>query len=437
MSSIRRQLLAALLAAVVVAGCLSAIAVYYRVLSEAGALFDYQLRQIALSLRDQARDGFMGSGATAYSDDVDFAIEIRSEDGARLYYSRSRVMLPLAAQTGYATVDTDLGIWRLYTLRERGLTLRVAQPVPLRDRLAAQAALRSLMPFLLLVPLLAALVWFAVKHALKPLETVASAVKARSPASLQALPNTRVPEEIKPVVSALNDLLERLARALETQRAFVADAAHELRTPLTALSLQIQLVERAANEAERAAALDALKQGFARATRLVEQLLTLAREEPEIRNRQVVDVDLGVIAADVVAAYAPIAEKNGIDLGMTQQDPQLTFAAEEHSIRMLISNLVDNALRYTPRHGHVDVSAIQTEQGIVIEVSDDGPGVPPDERDRVFDRFYRHAGTEAPGSGLGLAIVRSVAQRHSAKISLDTGLRGSGLTARVAFPKSS
>ena len=387
---------------------------------------------MALSLRDQAFDGLAGIGAANYSEDVDFAIGIRSEDGIRLYYSRSRVALPLPAQSGYTTVDTELGPWRLYTVQQRGFTLRVAQPMQLRNRLAAQAALRTLTLFLLPVPLLAALVWFAVTRGLKPLEAVATAVKSRSPASLHPLPDTRVPDEIRPVISALNGLLARLSRALETQRAFVADGAHELRTPLAALSLQIQLVERAPDAAERAEALVTLKQGLVRATHLVEQLLTLARQEPEATHGRTSDVDVGSIAAEVVAAYAPLAESNGIDLGLAHRDTGLILSAEEDAVRTLASNLVDNALRYTPRAGHVDVSALRTKEGIVLEVSDDGPGIPPDERERVFDRFYRPAGAAAPGSGLGLAIVRSIAERHGAKINLDSGPGGDGLTVRVS-----
>src|SRR5437868_8320817 len=203
-------------------------------------------------------------------------------------------------QRGHSTVNTAAGAWRIYTLQEPGFTVSVAQPMSLRTDLAVRAALRTLTPFLLLVPLLAALVWVSVTQGLKPLGVVADAVKARSPAALYPLNEEAVPIELKPVTSSLNDLLARLTRALESQRAFVADAAHALRTPLTALRLQIQLAERACEPLERTAAFDTLKQGVDRATHLVEQLLTLARHEPEAGGRAAGEIDPGALAADAV-----------------------------------------------------------------------------------------------------------------------------------------
>ncbi|MGZ5230196.1 MAG: ATP-binding protein [Burkholderiales bacterium] len=436
MRSIRRELLGGLLGSVLLAAAIAGAAVYYKAQDEAGALLDYQLRQMALSLRDQALHGGGTIGPPAFGDDFDFAIEIQTPDGARIQYSQSRVRFPSSTGGGHATFDTPDGAWRMYTLQQRDFSVRVAQPMSVRNELAAKAALRTLTPFILLVPLLGLLVWFAVTRGLRPLSVVADAMKARSPSSLHGLDERSVPQEIRPVTSALNDLLARLTRALETQRAFIADAAHALRTPLTALRLQIQLAERASDPAERAAAFETLKQGVDRTTHLVEQLLTLARHEPEAANRALSEVDLGELAADVVAAYAQLAEDQSIDLGLTQRDPHVVVHGERDALRTLLSNLVDNALRYTGRSGRVDVAALQTQQGPALEVTDNGPGIPSDERVRVFDRFYRRPGTDVPGSGLGLAIVQRIAERHGAKVSLDSGPAGRGLTARVKFAAS-
>jgi two-component system OmpR family sensor kinase len=321
----------------------------------------------------------------------------------------------------------------MYALRSGGLSIQVAQPVRVRDELAARAAWRTIAPFILLLPLLGLLVWIAVTRALRPLESVANAVKTRSPRSLDPLPEQRLPEEIRPVVSALNDLLPQLARALEIQRAFIADAAHELRTPLTAVRLQLQLAERARDDVERAAAFESLRNGLDRTTHLVEQLLTLAREEPDGAMHQSTEVDLTALAADVVSTLSPFAENRSIDLGLARSEPGLIVHGEREALRTLLSNLVDNALRYTPAGGRVDVSAFRAPEGVVLEVSDTGPGIPPDERARVFDRFYRRGGADLPGSGLGLAIVRSVAERHGATVTLADGPDGRGLTARVVF----
>jgi two-component system OmpR family sensor kinase len=433
MTSIRRQLLAALLASVLVAGAVAAVAVYYTAQNEAGILLDYQLRQMALSLRDQALHEGGAVHAPQFDNEFDFAIDIRSEDGSGVRYSRSRVDLPFTGHRGHATVDTPSGSWRMYTLSEQGFTVRVAQPTYLRDDLAVSAALRTMMPFLLLVPMLALLVWAAVTRGLRPLESVAHAVKSRSADSLRPLDEAQVPQEIKPVVSSLNDLLARLTRALELQRAFVADAAHALRTPLTALNLQIQLAERAHSADERDAAFATLKDGVTRATHLVEQLLTLARHEPEAAGRSTTQIDLGELASEVVAAYAPLAEAKDVDLGLTRRDENLVVPGERDALVTLLSNLVDNALRYTPGGGRVDVAAIRTDESAVLEVSDNGPGIAPEERERVFDRFYRAGGTDVAGSGLGLAIVRNIAARHGAQVKLAEGPEGMGLTARVGF----
>jgi two-component system, OmpR family, sensor kinase len=432
MKSIRRELLVALTAAVLVAGCIAALIVYHRVRQETGELLDYQLRQMALAVRKETVQGHGNFEPPPYG--LDYAIQISSGDGLELYYSRSRVRLPSITDSGYARVDTPEGPWRVYTQRERGVAVQVAQPIGVREQLAARAAWRTILPFVLLLPLLAITVWLAVTRGLQPLNTVAAAVKARSPASLEPLPDGRVPDELKPLVHALNDLLPRLSRALEMQRAFVADAAHELRTPLTALRLQLQLAERAKDEAERTEAYVALRHGLDRATHLVEQLLTLAREEPSNAPRQTGDVDLGALASEVVGTHAAFAEARTIDLGVARHESDVAVRGDVDALRTLLSNLVDNALRYTPPGGQVDVCVYRGDEGAVAEIVDTGPGIPAAERTRVFDRFYRRSGSDTPGSGLGLAIVKSIADRHGARVALDESPEGRGLRARVVFP---
>jgi two-component system OmpR family sensor kinase len=245
------------------------------------------------------------------------------------------------------------------------------------------------------------------------------------------------------LVHALNGLLARLNRALGAQRAFIADAAHELRSPLTAVHLQAQLAERAASDAERAAALAELRAGLERATHLVEQLLTLAREEPGVSERPFAPVNLDELARHVIAEYAPIAAARHVDLGMVDRngpDSDAVISGDAAGLRALLSNLVDNAVRYTPAGGRVDV-ALRREQGdAVLSVRDSGPGIPESERARVFDRFYRlpEAGAAGiAGSGLGLAIVKRVAERHDAAVALGPGLGqpgGEGLGVTVRLP---
>jgi two-component system OmpR family sensor kinase len=262
---------------------------------------------------------------------------------------------------------------------------------------------------------------------------MAAALGRRTPGSLDALPQRGLPVEIRPLVQAVNDLLTRLARALESQKAFVADAAHELRTPLTAVQLQIQLAERAQTDDERKAAFAQLKQGQARAAHLVLQLLTLARQEPGVAAQALVPVDLAQVVPLVVSEYAPLAAERNIDLGVGESR-QASVYGDLEALRVMLGNLVDNALRYTPPGGTVDVALRSRDGCAVIEVSDTGPGVPEEDRQRVFDRFYRRDTAHSAGSGLGLAIVKNIAVRHHAGIVLEDRVPGPGLRVTVTFP---
>ena len=231
----------------------------------------------------------------------------------------------------------------------------------------------------------------------------------------------------------MDDLLARLARALESQKAFVADAAHELRTPLTAVQLQIQLAERAKTDDERQVAFAKLKQGQLRAAHLVQQLLTLARQEPGVASQPHSAVDLAEVARLVVSEHAPLASDRNIDLGISQEE-RATISGDFEALRVMLGNLVDNALRYTPPGGTVDVALRLGAGAAVMEISDTGPGIPEEDRQRVFDRFYRREATNIAGSGLGLAIVKNIADRHHAGIVLENRVPGPGLRVSVSFP---
>jgi len=433
MTSIRRRLLLGLLAVVLCAGLIAAFGVYLQARREANELFDYQLKQMALSLRDQTFNPFATAEPPELGEEFDFVIQVWGRDGARLYYSHPHPALPNRARLGYETLATPDGLWRVFSLQQRGLTFQVAQPMSVRNELAATAALRTLTPFLLLLPALGLLVWITVGRGLRPLEAMARAVKARTPMALHPLPESGVPLEIQPLVESLNDLLHRLDRTLGAQRQFVADAAHELRTPLTALRLQIQLAERAATAEERTAAFATVKEGLTRAAHLVDQLLTLARQEPDVAERPLETVDLDGLAREVIAEYMLLATSKTIDLGMARSEA-VTINGDRDGLRVMLGNLVDNAVRYTPDGGKIDVSVFAGAEGIVVEVADNGPGIAAADHARVFDRFYRGAEKGMPGSGLGLAIVKNIAERHHARVILAGGLDNRGLAVRVIFP---
>ncbi|HOG04299.1 MAG TPA: ATP-binding protein, partial [Accumulibacter sp.] len=432
MKSIRHQLLVALLSAISLTTLLGALATYRTARAEANAMFDYHLRQLALSLRNQVFQNGPGRDFRMEEDAQDFSVQIWSPDGTRIYLSHPRQELPRQTPIGFATIDSGHGQWRVFGMQQGGQTIQVAQPMLLRDQLALAAALRTVAPFLLMLPMLGVLIWVVVGRGLRPLDAVARAVSTRTPVALDPLPHERVPSEVLPLLLALNDLLARLKRALDAQREFIADAAHELRTPLAALSLQVQLAERAADSASRAEAFAEVKGGLKRATHAVQQLLTLARQEPGGGERALAAVKLADLVAGVIAEHSPLAEARRIDLGATPTTGEPVVDGEEEALRILVGNLVSNAVRYTPPGGKVDVAVADGAEGPRIEVCDSGPGIPVDERERVFDRFYRRAQNDEAGSGLGLAIVRRIAERHRASVVLDTAPLG-GLRARVQF----
>jgi two-component system OmpR family sensor kinase len=440
MSSLRARLLAWLLGAVVLLGAAGGWIVYQSALAEADAFFDYHLRQTALILRDQPVEYLLAPQIPSSDAAYDFVVQVWSLDGVRVYLSRPHAVLPQVTTLGLATVTTSEGRWRVYGVQALTKVIQVAQPMSVRRERAAQLALQTLRPFALLLPVLAILIWLAVGRALQPLQRVTALVKARHVHTLDPLPDAQLPDEVQPLVAALNELLERLRAALERERAFLADAAHELRTPLTALHLQTGTLARASGEAERSAAMAGLTAGVQRVIHLVEQLLSLARQEPRAASTAVA-VRLDDVAREVVAELVPLADAGGIDLGVSAAQP-VSVTGDPDALRTLLRNLVDNAVRYTPAGGRVDVNveapAAPAPHGAAsaarLVVTDDGPGIPAAERARVFDRFYRRAGAATPGSGLGLAIVQTIAAAHGATVALSDGPGGKGLTVTVLFP---
>ena len=432
MQSIRSRLLAWLIGSVVLAGAIQAAVLYNVALREANELFDYHMQQQALALRDQVMVLGDEEALVQADEDFEFVIQIWRADGERLYRSRPRSALPQLAALGFADLATPDGLWRTFGVQSRGRVIQVAQRMNVRRGMAADAALRTLVPLGIIVPLLAMLVWLGVARAMRPLDATARAVAARNASALDPLPAEPLPDELRPLIGALNGLLARLGESIAAQRAFIGDAAHELRSPLTALRLQAQLLERAGSESERAAAASALTAGIDRATHLVGQLLELASLEPDSASHRFTSVSLDALAKDAVAMQAGVAAERGVDLGLAPSEP-VQVHGDAASLAILLRNLVDNAVRYTPPGGRVDVAVGVQDGAPVLSVSDTGPGIPAEDRERVFDRFYRVPGSGESGSGLGLAIARRIAELHAARITL-ADAPGGGLRASVAFP---
>jgi signal transduction histidine kinase len=434
MNSIRVRLLLALLAMLALTALLMGGLAYRSVLAETEALFDYQLRQMALSLRDQGEIAPDQASALA-DEDLDFVVQIWTVDGRAIYASRAHSALPARALLGLADVSAGGQTWRTFSVATRERVIQVAQPALIRQRLAANAALRSVLPLLLLAPVIALVGWWLASFTLQPLRAVAAGVRERDAGSLAPLPTDGLPDEVAPLVSALNSLLQRLAVSLDTQRAFVADAAHELRSPLTALKLQVQLLQRTNDDATRAEATTTLAAGIDRAARLVEQLLALARSEPGAPATAPQALDLSELVREAVADTVPQARARGTEFELFADTP-VPLSGDKAALGALARNLADNAVRYAPPGSRVELRVTLEAGQPTLQVDDAGPGIPPAERERVFDRFYRRGNNDEAGSGLGLAIVRSVAAQHGAQVTLGDSALG-GLCVRVRFPLAS
>ncbi|MDA8225285.1 MAG: ATP-binding protein [Betaproteobacteria bacterium] len=434
MNSIRRRLLTSLLLMLTLALLVGDYTTWRVAREEADESLDYQMREMAISL-------FHGDFASMRKDidpEENAAILVEIFDAATrqpIYRSSPDALLPAPHTEGYSQVRSGGQLWREYSVSRRQRIYEVAQPMAIRDRIAKNSALRVSLPFLVTLPVIGLMTWWIVTRGLVPLQQLAGWVNYRKPDSLEPCPRQDMPEELGPLVQAINSLLERLRRAFESQHAFVADAAHELRTPLAALTLQIQLSERARDEAERLQSLGELKAGVARATHLVEQLLMLARSESVGERDVITRVDLSRLARKVLARHLMLAEAGGIDLGMLAEQPVAVVDGDEEALGLLLDNLVENAIRYTPAGGRIDVSTGVHGHICWIEVADSGPGIPEEEYARVFDRFYRIPGSNKPGTGLGLAIVRAIAQRHQAQLDLTRAAAG-GLGVRVSFAQA-
>ena len=437
--SLRGRLLWFLLAAITIAAVAQATIAYRTALHDADQIFDYHMQQMALSLRsstplsnDEAR---ARQEAESAGGNDDMVVQMWSPDGAQMFHSVSRARLPQRAVLGFSNVRANSTTYRVFSIQTSNQTVQVAQDLAVRRNMAGNLALRTLGPIAVMMPILMLVVWWVVSGSLQPVARVRSQVASRQADDLSPVSDTGLPDEVRPLVQELNLLFGRVRTAFEAQQHFVADAAHELRTPLAALRLQAQSLDRADTPEARQVAVSRLTAGIDRATRLVEQLLILARQEAtaaEGAATKTRPVDLADLARRTAADLAGVAAAKGVDLGLQQADPA-SVDGQPDALQILLRNLVDNAVKYTPGGGTVDISVLSGAGTVAVQVEDSGPGIPPEERERVFDRFYRVAGSEAAGSGLGLAIIKAIAERHGASLVLGQSERLGGLAASVTF----
>ena len=434
--SLRGRLLWFLLAAITIAAVAQASIAYRTALNDADQIFDYHMQQMALSLRSRVplTSTEDANADTPISGNDDLVVQVWSPDGVRVFRSASHAHLPQRAVLGFSNVRANGTTYRIFSIQTDNQTVQVAQDLAVRRSMASNLALRTLGPIAVMMPILMLVVWWVVSGSLEPVARVRKQVASRQADDLSPVSEAGLPDEVRPLVQELNLLFGRVRTAFDAQQHFVADAAHELRTPLAALKLQVQSLERSDSPDAKRVAVARLTAGIERATRLVEQLLVLARQEASAAGgapRQPVDI-VGA-AKRAVAELAGVAAAKQIDLGLPRAD-SAEVEGQPDALMILLRNLIDNAIKYTPEGGTVDVSVVAEKRSVTVTVEDSGPGIPPAERERVFDRFYRVPGSDAKGSGLGLAIIKSIAERHGATLALGESKRLGGLEATVTFP---
>ena len=408
-------------------------------LDEAASLQDLRLRAQAPGHEYESKLGFIVFDAQGHS--------LLRSAGAPAGDPQQLLGRPLQYVAADGLVESDNSLlgyhsrtlgehsWRLFLLRDLrdGLWVLVAEREDVRGEMAGKIARRSLQPDLIGLPLLALLVWLAIGWGLQPLARMARQLKQRDPDSLAPLPETQLPGELRPLVQALNHLLYQLTELLGREKRFIADAAHELRTPLAVLRIHAQNAQTCSDDAERAAALQHIGSGVERATRVVAQLLTLARLEPGAAELKPALFDLRAFVRQELAELTPLALEHDQELTLeADEQADLQLLADAPSLGVLLQNLVVNAIQHTPAGGSIQVHLQALPSELQLNVLDSGPGVEPALRARLFERFFRQG--PGQGAGLGLSIVARVVELHRGRIELLDSPLG-GLQVRVSLPR--
>lgn len=370
-----------------------------------------------------------------------FNFQVWTNGGKLLLHSSTAPKIPLTSEIdGFSDKKIADQNWRVFTTYndKAGVRTVLAERYDTRNELGHRIAQDDLYIMLLTFPLSGLLIWIIIGRGLDSLDKVAEEVANRAPSHLEPVDLQEVPEEIKPVIDELNKLFYRLKEGFEREKRFAADAAHELRTPLAALKTHAQVALNSNDINEKNQALQKLIASVNRSTHIVQQLLTMSRLVPEATNLHDKDeVDMGKLCREILAMLAPSALEKQIELEFDSASRLPKIYGNPTALDILIRNLVDNAIRYCKENGHVLVRLSQKDNNLVLEVTDNGPGIPPELQTRVFERFFRVLGNKSTGSGLGLAIVQQICELHGGKVILDSPKTGTGLIIRVLLPLKS
>ena len=437
MNSLGSKLFTALLALYLLTASVSTVVSYRQYATSVNAFMDGQIHALAIAGARQ----LASSGAPALSRSLEMQNiqhhgtpieQIWTATGRLSATSYPMLAVPLQSNDGFNSIRTREGSWRTYTLRAGSFVVQVAQSNDFRRRVILDSTWNSVAPVAVLIPLSALLLWFAVYWALRPVDRIVGAITRQGARDLAELPTAGVPRELLPLITSMNGLIVRVREAFVSQRHFVQDAAHELRTPLAACMLQAEGARRHPGNIPNTE-LTQLQSGLRRMQRLIDQLLLLAREDAEHPEYALEPVDVEELLKSCIGDLIPLAEQRNVDLGITGTEA-CHLSASSSDLRSILDNLLDNAVRYSPPGGHVDVLLRAGTEAAVVEIADTGPGVPAESLDRVFDRFFRVPGTGVEGNGIGLAIVRSAANRGGITVELTNRKERNGLLARISIP---
>ena len=463
-SSIRKFLLINLLVAIVITTSLTAIGNYYLDQKDIKEHLDTLMAVSALSYQALLGDDLHERPLSKIQSNLDqvtkkietyypqphlyekpadyfidkFNFQVWTNGGRLLLHSASAPKMPLNTDIdGFGDSLINHEKWRVFTTYnpKAGVRTVVGERYDTRNELGQRIAQDDIYIMLLTFPLSGLLIWIIIGRGLKSLDKIAQEVANRAPSHLEQVNLTEVPEEIKPLIDELNKLFFRLKEGFEREKRFAADAAHELRTPLAAIKTQAQVALNSKNIDEKNVALLKLIASVNRSTHIVQQLLTMSKLVPEAANINDLDtVNLTKVTREILAMLAPAAIEKHIDLEFEPEDRIPKFSGNSTAIGILVRNLVDNSIRYCDTKGRIVVRVYKKQREVVLEVSDNGPGIPIEMQPHVFERFFRVLGNKSPGSGLGLAIVHQICALHNGRVMLSSPDEGTGLIVQVFFP---
>lgn len=367
-----------------------------------------------------------------------FNFQVWTDEGKLLLHSPAAPRVPLTSDAeGFSDKVINRQRWRVFTTynQKAGIRTVLAERYDTRNELGHRIAQDDFYIMLLTFPLSGLLIWIIIGRGLDSLDRVAQEVADRAPSHLEPVNLKEVPEEIKPVIDEINQLLYRLQQAFEREKRFAADAAHELRTPLAALKAQAQVALNSSSIEDKDKALHKLISSVNRSTHTVQQLLTMSRLVPEAAHQQEEALfDMAKASRETIAMLVPQAVESNVDIELECDENLPLLIGNATAMAILIRNLVDNAIRYSSNDGKVTIRLFEKENRLILEVEDNGPGIPDELKVRVFERFFRVLGTKSTGTGLGLAIVLQICDLHKATIELANPKVGKGLVFRVIFP---